>query len=145
MEDAYAAATEEDFCERLLPALGAGQVTGGDRRGGQSAALQHCESIAAQRRLTVRVEVAKHTPPHELDTGLRTVLRQAADACGASHRDMPSGAGHDSQTMGTHVPAGMLFIPSVEGRSHSPAEYSTPGDCARGATILATALRVLAC
>ncbi len=68
------------------------------------------------------------TPPHPLDAGPRTVLQQAADAGGASWRDLPSGAGHDSQTMGTRVAAAVLFVPSIDGRSPSPAEYSTPED-----------------
>ena len=38
----------------------------------------------------------------------------------------------------------MLFVPSVEGRSHSAAEFTTPEDAARGATILARALHKLA-
>ncbi len=105
---------------------------------------EQCEGIAAERGLEVNVELLKHTPPHRLNADLRTVLQRAADACGATSRDLPSGAGHDSQTMGTHVPAAMLFVPSVDGRSHSPAEYSTPQACARGASVLATALHTLA-
>jgi allantoate deiminase len=46
--------------------------------------------------------------------------------------------------MATGVPTGMLFVPSVEGRSHSAAEYTPPEDAARGATVLATALHRLA-
>ncbi len=109
-----------------------------------TAVRQQCQAVAAERGVEVSVRVLKETPPHDLDPGLRSVLRQAADACGASWRDLPSGAGHDSQTMGTRVPAAMLFVPSVDGRSHSPAEYSTPEDCARGASVLATALHALA-
>lgn len=105
-----------------------------------TAMREHCEAIAAERGVEVTVRALKETPPRDLDAGLRSVLRQAADACGASWRDLPSGAGHDSQTMGTRVAAAMLFVPSVDGRSHSPAEYSTPEDCARGASVLATAL-----
>lgn len=105
---------------------------------------ERCEAVATERALKVDVTVAKHTPPLRLDAGLGVVLREAADALGASSRYMPSGAGHDSQTMGTKIPSAMLFVPSVGGRSHSPAEYSTPEDCARGASVLATALRSLA-
>ncbi|HEX2174943.1 MAG TPA: Zn-dependent hydrolase [Nocardioidaceae bacterium] len=105
---------------------------------------KHCQAVAAERGLDVRVELVKDTPPHALDADLRAVLRDAADACGASWRDLSSGAGHDSQTMATRVPTAMLFVPSVDGRSHSPAEYSTPTDCARGASVLATALRSIA-
>ncbi len=109
-----------------------------------AAMRQQCETVAADREVEVSVAMLKETPPHHLDAGLREVLQQAADACGASWRDLPSGAGHDSQTMGTRVAAAMLFVPSVDGRSHSPAEYSTPEDCARGASVLATALSALA-
>ena len=109
-----------------------------------TAMREQCEAVAADRGVEVSVRLLKETPPHDLDAGLRGVLQQAADACGTSWRDLPSGAGHDSQTMGTRVAAAMLFVPSVDGRSHSPAEYSTPDDCARGASVLATALRLLA-
>jgi len=109
-----------------------------------TAMREQCENVAADREVEVSVRLLKETAPHELDASLRTVLRQAAETCGASWRDLPSGAGHDSQTMGTRVAAAMLFVPSVDGRSHSPAEYSTPQDCARGASVLATALSTLA-
>jgi len=109
-----------------------------------SAMREQCGAVAADREVEVSVRLLKETPPHDLDPALRTVLQQAADACGASWRDLPSGAGHDSQTMGTRVAAAMLFVPSIDGRSHSPAEYSTPEDCARGASVLATAMCALA-
>ena len=38
---------------------------------------------------------------------------------------MPSGAGHDAQEMAQICPIGMIFIPSKNGISHSPKEYST--------------------
>ncbi|MDQ6857302.1 MAG: Zn-dependent hydrolase [Candidatus Dormibacteraeota bacterium] len=101
---------------------------------------EQCQAVAADRGVEVTVRPLKQTPPRELDAGLRRLLQKATDACGASWRDLPSGAGHDAQTMGTRVAAAMLFVPSVDGRSHSPAEYSTPEDCARGASVLATAL-----
>jgi allantoate deiminase len=46
--------------------------------------------------------------------------------------------------MGSKVPTAMLFVPSVEGRSHSAAEYTSPEDAARGANVLVAALRRLA-
>ena len=59
-------------------------------------------------------------------------------------KPMVSGAGHDSQVMATRVPTAMLFVPSVEGRSHSPAEFTKFEDAARGASVLATTLYHLA-
>jgi allantoate deiminase len=75
---------------------------------------------------------------------IKAELQAAADACGVRWRPMVSGAGHDSQVMATGVPTGMLFVPSVEGRSHSSAEYTSPEDAARGATVLVAALQRLA-
>ena len=49
---------------------------------------------------------------------------------------MPSGAGHDAQKMSKLGPIGMIFIPSVGGISHSPKEFSKPGDIENGANVL---------
>lgn len=38
------------------------------------------------------------------------------------------------------TPTAMVFVPSVNGISHAPAEYSTPKDCANGAQALLNAL-----
>jgi allantoate deiminase len=86
----------------------------------------------------------KDEEPATMDESLLDVCRSAAESCGATWRRMPSGAGHDSQLMASRVPTAMVFVPSVEGRSHTPAEYTSPEDCVRGASVLATALHRLA-
>ncbi|SNS89447.1 allantoate deiminase [Geodermatophilus pulveris] len=103
-----------------------------------------CADVARRHGVEVDVVRDKDEEPAVMDAGLLDVLRGSAEACGASWRRMPSGAGHDSQLMATRVPTAMLFVPSVEGRSHTPAEYTTPEDCVRGASVLATALHRLA-
>ena len=49
---------------------------------------------------------------------------------------MPSGAGHDAQEMAVICPVGMIFVPSKNGISHSPTEYSSPQDITNGANVL---------
>ena len=49
---------------------------------------------------------------------------------------MPSGAGHDAQEMAQICPIGMIFVPSKNGISHSPKEYSSPEDISNGANVL---------
>jgi N-carbamoyl-L-amino-acid hydrolase len=49
---------------------------------------------------------------------------------------MPSGAGHDAQSIALLAPVGMIFIPSVGGISHSPKELSHPNDIVNGANVL---------
>ena len=49
---------------------------------------------------------------------------------------LPSGAGHDAQSMAQLGPMGMIFVPSVGGVSHSPKELTHWDDCANGADVL---------
>jgi allantoate deiminase len=100
--------------------------------------------IAAHRGIGISYDIASDVLPMPMDPLLKRELQAAAEACGLEWRPMVSGAGHDSQVMATGVPTAMLFVPSVEGRSHSAAEYTSPEDAARGATVLAEALRRLA-
>ncbi len=110
-----------------------------------SAAIQdRCKAIAQARELQFASEITGKSAPQRMDPTLQSVLISSAEACGASWKWLPSGAGHDSQIMARYLPTAMLFVPSVEGRSHSPTEYTTSADTARGASVLATALYQLA-
>jgi len=102
------------------------------------------EEIAARRGIGISYEVVGDILPMDMDSSLKRELQAAAEARGVTWIPMISGAGHDSQVMATGVPTAMLFVPSVDGRSHSAAEYTSPEDAARGATVLAEALRRLA-
>ncbi|HLZ25955.1 MAG TPA: M20 family metallo-hydrolase [Chloroflexota bacterium] len=110
-----------------------------------AAEVRQCaEQIAAERSVSVRFDVVSDVLPMGMDPHVKAELQAAAEARGVRWKPMISGAGHDSQVMATRVPTGMLFVPSVEGRSHSAAEFTTAEDAARGATVLATALHRLA-
>jgi allantoate deiminase len=110
-----------------------------------AAAARQCgEQIAAERGVSVSYDVVSDVLPMGMDAQVKAEIRAAAEARGVAWMPMVSGAGHDSQVMATRVPTGMLFVPSVEGRSHSAAEYTSAEDAARGATVLASALHRLA-
>lgn len=55
-------------------------------------------------------------------------------------REMTSGAGHDSVYASRRCPTSMLFVPSRNGVSHNPEEYTPPEDCAIGAEVLTQAV-----
>jgi beta-ureidopropionase / N-carbamoyl-L-amino-acid hydrolase len=74
------------------------------------------------------------------DPRLRAIVGASAEALGLSTRVMPSGAGHDAQSMARLGPMAMIFIPSAGGISHSPREFSTPGDIVNGANVLLTSV-----
>jgi len=74
--------------------------------------------------------------PAPTDPRMRAVIAAAADQLGLSHKLMPSGAGHDAQNIAHIAPTGMIFVPSVDGISHSPKEFTSPMDMANGANVL---------
>jgi acetylornithine deacetylase/succinyl-diaminopimelate desuccinylase-like protein len=78
-----------------------------------------------------------------MDGTVLGVLRAAATELGVDPLPMWSGAGHDAMVIGTHVPTGMVFVPSRGGISHSPREHTDAEDCKLGARILAGAIRRL--
>ena len=52
----------------------------------------------------------------------------------------PSGAGHDTNYLSLIAPAAMIFVPSIDGRSHAPEEHTNPADLALGVQALAEAI-----
>jgi beta-ureidopropionase / N-carbamoyl-L-amino-acid hydrolase len=76
------------------------------------------------------------TPPVPTDVRLRRVIDETARQLGFTTKSMPSGAGHDAQEMARLGPAGMIFVPSVSGISHSPREFSRPEDITNGVNVL---------
>jgi allantoate deiminase len=109
-----------------------------------AAVRQRGEQIAGERGVSIAYEVVSDVLPNDMHLGVKADLQAAAEACDVPWIPMVSGAGHDSQVMASRVPTAMLFVPSVDGRSHSAAEYTSPEDAARGATVLAAALHRLA-
>jgi N-carbamoyl-L-amino-acid hydrolase len=74
--------------------------------------------------------------PALTDPRVREAIARSAHKLELSYKLMPSGAGHDAQSMAQICPIGMIFIPSVDGISHSPKEHSRPGDIENGANVL---------
>lgn len=74
------------------------------------------------------------------DERIRDLVAEAAAELGLSSLRMPSGAGHDAQSIARLGPVGMIFVPSVDGISHSPRERSEPEDVVAGADVLLRAL-----
>lgn len=74
------------------------------------------------------------------DPRLVDALSAACETLHQSYVVMPSGAGHDAMNMESICPMVMLFVPSRNGVSHSPDEYTAPEDCINGARVLMAGL-----
>ena len=86
----------------------------------------------------VDIEVHRHrfTTSVPITSEMQALVAEAAESCGFEWEPLASGAGHDAQAVANIAPVAMIFVPSVDGISHSREEYSTPQDCTNGAQVL---------
>ena len=96
--------------------------------------------IAGRRNIHVEILPLRDEDPVPLDKGIIRLLTECCATRDIPHEIMPSGAGHDAMQMAKITPAGMLFIPSRRGISHSPLEWSEPEDICLGAQLLLDAV-----
>jgi N-carbamoyl-L-amino-acid hydrolase len=98
---------------------------------------------SAARGVGHRDELLNQDPPATSDPQVLAAIEGACDALGVPWRHMISRAYHDCVFMAQTCPAAMIFVPSRDGVSHRPDEYTAPEDVARGAQVLAGALATL--
>lgn len=97
----------------------------------------HAREIAARRDIEIaRWAQLTDSSPVLADAALMAHLQAAAEALGASHITLPSGAGHDSAFLAQIAPMAMLFVPSRDGKSHCPEEWTDAEALAKGAAVL---------
>ena len=82
--------------------------------------------------------------PVQFDSALVQMIQDHASELDLTCRTMTSGAGHDAQMLARICPAAMIFVPSVGGVSHNPAEHTEPEDLVAGANVLLRTLWQLA-
>jgi N-carbamoyl-L-amino-acid hydrolase len=94
----------------------------------------HAEAAACG--LDVTVESLDRHAPAPTSQSVRQALAAAAASLGLTTIELPSGAGHDAQSLAAITPSGMVFVPSAGGISHDAAEHSTWESCVAGANVL---------
>ena len=95
-------------------------------------------------RCSVAVERIRTGEPARMDASFQDAIEAASIAvAGGKSLRMPSGAGHDAQTMATIMPSGMLFVPSIGGISHHWTENTADADIVTGAEVFVEACRRL--
>lgn len=84
---------------------------------------------------------ANELPMHD---EVKAILRASADEAGITYVDMLSGAGHDAMIMGSICDVAMVFVPSKDGRSHVPEEWTDYEDLQKGVEVVYRAVKQLA-
>jgi len=105
--------------------------------------IDEAARIAARRGLKISAVLVSDQSPVVLHKPVREQLARAAARSKVSFCVLASGATHDTAHVAKAAPAGMVFVPSRRGRSHAPEEWSSVEDIARGAEVIAAALKAL--
>jgi beta-ureidopropionase / N-carbamoyl-L-amino-acid hydrolase len=101
------------------------------------------EHAAAARVVRQPLLTLSDAPPTACDPNLCEALRQAALGLGIGAIDLVSGAGHDAAFMSRICPSAMVFVPSRNGKSHSPDEWTGREEIAIGAAVVLEAVKAL--
>jgi hydantoinase/carbamoylase family amidase len=93
-------------------------------------------TAAAETGATASTRIVHRTEPAPMAPSFRDAIAAAAGARGLAYRELPSGAGHDAQNFAALVPTGMIFVPSIGGRSHCPEEDTARDELVAGLEVL---------
>jgi N-carbamoyl-L-amino-acid hydrolase len=105
---------------------------------------QFLEQLAADEGVKIETKSLARFEPVLFDRNIADLIARTAARLGHSCRPMTSGAGHDAQMIARIAPSAMIFVPSVKGISHNPAEHTEPAHLAAGADVLLHTLLELA-
>jgi N-carbamoyl-L-amino-acid hydrolase len=109
----------------------------------ETALAAFLEELASKENVAVTIERLARFEPVVFDKRIVKLIEQAAQRRGLASRRMTSGAGHDAQMMARVAPAAMIFVPSIGGISHNPAEFTPDKDLVAGSTILLDVVQAL--
>ncbi|MEH7347106.1 allantoate deiminase [Bacillus sp. JJ1532] len=100
--------------------------------------------IASESGVEVKIDMWMDEDPIPMDQQIVEAIEKQTKETGLNYKMMHSGAGHDSQIIAPIVPTAMIFVPSRNGISHNPFEYTSPEELATGVKALIHSLYVLA-
>jgi N-carbamoyl-L-amino-acid hydrolase len=93
-------------------------------------------AVAQKRGLDIWMDEISSEEPVQMDSTLVAELKAVCEEKNTAWIEMPSGAGHDAMNMAALCPTCMIFVPSKNGISHNPAEYTSLEQLMEGTEML---------
>jgi len=100
-------------------------------------------SKAREQHVEVKFEWTSDNPIVATSGDIHDVVARSADSNGLTWEAVPSGATHDAVHFSRLCPMGMIFIPSLNGRSHCPEEWTDFSEISAGVQVLGSSLLAL--
>lgn len=115
-------------------------ITSASKRKVAGLIRKRARQIARERGVKAEILTIRDEEPVPMHPGVITLIRDLCEEHGVPFEVMPSGAGHDAMQMARIAPTGMIFIPSINGVSHNPTEWTDPEDICLGTQLLVEAI-----
>ena len=103
---------------------------------GERRFLDFLNDLKVEEGVSISVDTMARFEPVSFDRGLADLIEAAALGRGLSTLRMTSGAGHDAQMLARVCRTAMIFVPSRDGISHSPTEFTPDDQLLKGANVL---------
>jgi hydantoinase/carbamoylase family amidase len=101
-----------------------------------AALIQLALAEAKRFNLDLKTDFRGRHSPTPMSVSVQRAFAESCETLGLTHTSLTSGAGHDGQSFAGICPVGMIFVPSVDGASHAPREFTKWEDCVNGANVL---------
>jgi allantoate deiminase len=105
---------------------------------------ENMKEIAGEQGVELEIDCWMNEYPVPMAEEMIEIIKEACEEQELNYRILHSGAGHDSQIIAKYVPTGMIFVPSIKGISHNPAEDTKIEDMLQGIEALKKTLYKLA-
>ncbi|KAI9167871.1 N-carbamoyl-L-amino-acid hydrolase [Paramyrothecium foliicola] len=105
--------------------------------------LAHASSLSMENpKIRIDMKNIWHSPAVQLDEAAVSCSRRAAEKVVGEGQfiNTISLAGHDSALTAIRVPTSMIFVPSKDGISHAPEEFTSEEECGTGVQVLLQAV-----
>jgi N-carbamoyl-L-amino-acid hydrolase len=102
------------------------------------------DSLAQKEGVEITARKLARFEPVVFHSDIVSAVDRVTTALDFSKMHLPSGAGHDAQMFARTCPSGMIFVPSINGISHNPAEDTSSDDLEAGANVLLHTMMELA-
>lgn len=115
-------------------------ITSASKRKVAGLIRKRARQIARERGVKAEIVTIRDEEPVAMHPGVIALIRGMCEERDVPFEVMPSGAGHDAMQMARIAPTGMIFIPSTNGVSHNPTEWTDPEDICLGTQLLVEAI-----
>jgi len=96
-------------------------------------------NVEKDRNVSITMDQLSHSDAIIVQEDVVRGIEESCQRIGTTLR-LPSGAGHDANQLAKVSPVGMIFVPSKDGKSHCPEEWTDYAQVAKGVQALGTAL-----